>query len=414
MTPFAASTSLALRPVRLAWPYVVPFVVIVLEWALLSPVPALVDHFQFWAAGHLAVSGRSPYDGDAWATIAAYGRVPDGVAVNTVPGGLGRVRSFWLYPPQTAFAFAPFGALPVAIGIPLLHLFVLAAAAGGVILAARAIGLTGTRLSFALTLAAISQPFVITVRDGHPIGVVLAGLTLTYIGLREHASLPLAAGVALASFKPQIAIAFGSAVLVRVVARKDRRALVTIAAALLLVTLPAGLVYPYPVAALWSAPEERLALDLSTIGAFARDVGGGMELVLAIVLVSVIAAVAASFASPPDRRPAVAFATLLALSLVVAPYAHDYDLLLALPAAFAALAAAERSRHELLLLGPIAVFVVVVPWVLFLWWPLQGQGDRVYQGGPLGALPVLALLTLAVTTMTAGPRASIDRSRRSP
>ncbi len=54
-------------------PYLAPLAVLALEWRLLSPAPALADHFQFWAAGHMVVTGASPYDRAAWEAMAALG-----------------------------------------------------------------------------------------------------------------------------------------------------------------------------------------------------------------------------------------------------------------------------------------------------------------------------------------------------
>jgi len=169
------------RPLRLRrvasgiLPSAIPLLVMLLERPILSPMPAPADHFQFWAAGHLIATGRSPYERASWVEMAAYGPVPEGAAVNTVLGGPQVTGTFWLYPPQTAFLFAPFGALPIPLGVQLLNLFVLAAAVLALVMAARCVGLSGSRLAFALTLAVTSAPFVVTVRDGHPTGVVLAG-----------------------------------------------------------------------------------------------------------------------------------------------------------------------------------------------------------------------------------------------
>jgi len=80
---------------------------------------------------------------------------------------------------------------------------------------------------------------------------------------------------------------------------------------------------------------------------------------------------------------------------VILPYVHHYDQLLILPAAFTSIAVAMGTRRELPIAAAVVVLVAVLSWILFLWWPLQGQEDRIYQAGPLGALPLLALLVLA-------------------
>ena len=382
-------------------PYLVPLLMIVIEWPLLSPTPALTDHFQFWAAGHMVVTGQSPYDRSAWDAAAAYGPIPGGIAMNTVIRNLAQTEAVWLYPPQTALLFAPFGALPLAVGVPLLHAFLLVAAAAALVLAASAMRLAGPRLAFALTLAALSEPFVITVRNGQLTGVVLAGAILTYLGIRDRRASLLGLGVALVSVKPHVAIALGVGVLGYLLLKKDWRALGVAAVALLCVTLPAELRDPFPLAQLTSAGGDRLALDLSTIGAAARDLGGGEGLTALIASVAVAAAIAAVWAAGPPSRGAVALAAVLLLSLVVAPYAHDYDQLLVLPALFAAIAIAGGSRAELAISGLAGAGIALLPWLLFYWWPLLGEGDRRFQGGPLGMLPVLVAIVLAVATWSA-------------
>lgn len=393
-----SSTVTRARAARTLVPYLVPLLLIAIEWPLLSPAPALADHFQFWAAGHMVVTGGSPYDRSAWEAAAAYGPIPGGVAVNTVIRNLAQTQAVWLYPPQTAFLFAPFGALPLGVGVALLHAFVLVAAAAALVLAARAMRLAGARLAFGLTLAALSQPFVITVRNGQLTGVVLAGMVLAYLGIRDRRPWLLGLGVALVSVKPHIAIAFGLGALGYLLLKRDWRSLAVATVTLLCVTLPAELRDPFPLAQLTASGGDRLASDLSTICAVARDLGGGAPLAALIASVAVAAALAAVRSARPPSRGAVALAALLVLSLVVAPYAHDYDELLVVPALFAAIAVASGSRAEPAISGLAAAGIALLPWLLFYWWPLLGQGDRHFQGGPLGILPVLVALVLAVAT----------------
>lgn len=387
-----------LRLARTTWPYAIPLLILALEWRLLTPVPAVADHFQFWAAGHLAATGRSPYDREAWEALAALGPVPGGVAVSTVQQNLDQTRHLWLYPPQVAFALVPFGALPLEVGVPLFHLFIAASAAIGVALAAHVAGLSGIRLAFALCLAAVSEPFVIGVRDGHPIGLLLGGMALVFLGLRDRRWWLLALGVAILSLKPQLAVVFGLAALGYVLLRRDREAFAVASLTLAAVTVPAALLHPFPFAALTEAPAERVVLDLSTTGALARDLGGGTPLTVVLWVVALGAAVVAMRAPRVGLRGAVPFALVLGLSLVILPYVHHYDQLLILPVAFTSLAVATATRRELPIAAAVAVLVAALPWILFLWWPLQGQEERIYQAGPLGALPLFALLVLAAAS----------------
>ena len=408
---------------RKAAPYLVPLALTVLEWPLLSPSPAVGDNFQFWFAGHIVASGQSPYDRAAWEAAASYGATPGGVAANTVPLNLLITQSVWLYPPQTAFLFVPFGLLPFEVGVPFLHGFVLLTAVAGVSVAAAATGLTGARLAMFLALATISQPFVISVRNGHPIGVIVLGAALAYVGVRDRRAFTFAAGCVLLSLKPQLVIALGIGLLVWLVAHRRWREIAVAAVAVIAVTLPAELATPFPMADVLSAAVDRIRADLSTTAALARDLGGGVLLTVTLIASAAVACVIAVRRSTPEARPKVLFASSLLLSLALLPYSHDYDLLLCLPAGAAALAigAAGARRAQITVL--VAIVIFLVPWLLFYAWPLLGQGDRRYLGGPLGAAPLIFAYVLALvawssseeTASATGPSsgAAITISRRS-
>ncbi len=376
-------------------PYLVPLALTGLAWPLLSPSPAVGDNFQFWLAGHMVATGHSPYDRAAWEAATGYGSTPGGVAANTVPLNLLITHAVWLYPPQTAFLFVPFGLLPFEAGVPLLHVFVLATALVGVSVAAAAVGLTGARLAMFLALATVSQPFVISVRNGHPIGIIVLGAALAYVGVRDRRAFTFAAGVVLLSLKPQLVIPFGIGLLVWLAIHRRWRAIAIAAVAVIAVMLPPELLNPFPFADIVSAAGDRIRADLSTTAALARDLGDGVLLAAALTATAAIACAIAVRWSRPEARPRVLFAASLLLSLVLLPYSHDYDLLLCLPAGAAALAiGAGARRASITVLVSIAIFLV--PWLLFYAWPLLGQGDRRYLGGPLGGVPLIFTYLLAL------------------
>ena len=372
------------------------------------------DHFQFWAAGHLVATGGSMYDRSAWQAIAALGPVPDGVAVNTVIFNLTQAADIWPYPPTIAFLLAPFGALPLAAGVTALHLFVALTAIGSVVLGARIAGLRGLRLGAALSLTVVSEPFIVGVRDGHPIGLLLLGMTLLFVGLRDKRYAMIAAGVAIMTIKPHLAIAGAIATIALLVWRRDRRGFASAALSLIVVTILAELRDPYPLARISGAAGTWLGFDVTTVGALARDLGGGLPLTIALLL---LASALATFAVARADRPvrwATAYAAVLAMSLVLAPYAHDYDMLLVLPALVVVAGIARGSLREPVALAVTAILIVVVPWMLFLWWPLLGQTDRPAWGGPLGSLPLIAVGALAVAIATRAAAPSARRTGSSP
>ena len=399
---------------RAVAPYLVPFALTLLEWPLLSPSPAVGDNFQFWFAGHIVASGQSPYDRTAWEAAASYGSTPGGIAANTIPLNLLITQAVWLYPPQTAFLFLPFGLLPFEVGVPWLHAFVALTALAGVTVAAAAVGLKGAPLAMFLALATVSQPFVISVRNGHPIGIIVLGAALAYMGARDRRTFMLAAGVVLLSLKPQLVIPFGLGLLVWLAVERRWRAIAISVLALVAVTVPTELLHPFPFAEIVGAAGDRLRADLSTTGAVARDVGGGVWLAAALMLTAAVACAMAVRWSTPAARPRILFAASLLLSIVLLPYSHDYDLLLCLPAGAAALAIGSRSRRTGIS-GLAAIAIFLVPWLLFYWWPLLGQGDRKYLGGPLGAAPVIFTYILAlVAWLSRGQRRDAAVSRDAP
>jgi hypothetical protein len=350
----------------------------------------------------MIATGQSPYDRTSWEAVAAYGPEPGGLAANTAALNLRITNAVWLYPPQTAFLFAPFGALPYEVGVPLLHLFILLTGLLALAAGAWVAGLRGVPLAFALTIAVVSQPFVISVRNGHPIGLLVLGAALVIVGIARRRDAPAALGAALLTLKPQLVVIFALGAIASVVWRRDWRRLAAMALGTVLATLPFELATPFPVGTLLASGGERLAVDLSTLPALARDLGGDVPLVIALALVTAALCAVAFVRAPSVLRPRVAFAVALIGSLALVPYAHDYDMLFALPAVFVALALAAGSRagSAVALLGTIAL--VFVPWLLFYWWPLAGEPSRRFLGGPLGAVPVVFALALAAAAVARG------------
>src|SRR5436309_4060580 len=103
-----------------------PILVLLIELPSLWTTPHVGEWFLFWYAGHVVSGGGSPYDPVNWLPAATdYGAVAHGVAINTAHGldlATLRTNSRWLWPPFGGLLLAPFGALPLEIGIPLLHL----------------------------------------------------------------------------------------------------------------------------------------------------------------------------------------------------------------------------------------------------------------------------------------------------
>ncbi|HYR93605.1 MAG TPA: glycosyltransferase family 87 protein [Methylomirabilota bacterium] len=373
--------------------FALPLVLVLVLWPLLVPIPAVGDDFQFWAAGHMVVTGQSPYDRASWEAIADYGPYPGG-NINTSRINLAITNAVWLYPPQTAFLFAPFGALPYEIGVPLLHVFVLLTGLLAIAAAAYLAGLRGIRLGVALCVAIVSQPFLVSVRDGHPIGLLALGAVLLYAGIVSRRDGPAFMGTALLTLKPHLTGLFALGAFAALVSRRDWRRLGAMVAGAALVTLPFEIATPFPIASFIASTNERVAVDVSTIPALARDLGGGLPLALALAALTGAACLVALRLARAEFRARVALASALIGSLAFVPYAHDYDTLFVLPVGFVlvALGVGRPAEAVVGLMTTVAVFIV--PWILF-WWYLAGEPHRVFRSGPLGAVPIVLALALA-------------------
>ena len=179
---------------HLAW--LAPLVVLILEAPLLWPLPHVGDWFYLWFAGHIVATGGSPFDIASWIPATRdYGVLAGGIAHNSIAGqDLSLATSDrWLWPPIVAFLLAPFGALPLWLGVPLLHLATIAMCVASALLLVRTL-LPPPSRPLALALLIASAPAVEVMRAGNPAAFLLPGIALTYAALRTPSAVPLAAG----------------------------------------------------------------------------------------------------------------------------------------------------------------------------------------------------------------------------
>lgn len=371
-----------------------PALIVVLAlWPIARPVEGVGDTFQFWYAGHQVATGASPYDQGAWhAASALYGPVADNVARNC--GDPDALVCVWAYPPVTAWLFAPFGALPIAAGLLAVNVFVLVTLIAGVVAAVLFFGPhePGPR-GLVLAAAAAGHPFVIDIRAGHFVGVLLLALVAIAYGLRERRVWPIAAGAIALTLKPHVAIAVAFAVPAVLVARHAWRAIAWLVAALGLVVGLALLRSPEAIEAILGRAGAKAGIAWSTTWALA-DATGAPVIWLAISgAIAVGAAGLAIRAAVTGRRGLTVVAVAAAISLIVTPYAQPYDFLLALPAFAAAAAAASLLRPPS---RPALLALIVLCWIAGTWGPIVfGQLARAvapsYAAVPLAALVLLAI-----------------------
>lgn len=366
--------------------------VLAILWPTARPVAGEGDTFQFWYAGHLAATGRSPYDPEEWRRAADFGAAAANVAGNC-RGGFDAVCA-WLYPPQTAWLFAPFGALDPSVGLPLLDAFVVLTLVAGCLACVIQLG-PRSLPARAVLLGAIfaSHPFITDIRFGHFVGLLLLGLALVARSLDERRAAALAAGALLLTLKAHLFLVLAPAVAVWLAYRRRWRDLAWSVAAVAGTSLLGLAIHPAALTAIAGGSAQKTGIAWSTTAALFADVPGGAG--VAILVAGLLAAGAGRARGIVDARLIVAAGA--AVSLVVAPYAQPYDLLLLVPAL--ALAASVAESHGRATLA-VTLASVVALFGLGSW---AAVGAAAAGPGPLhpGALPIAALALLALVSWRA-------------
>jgi len=141
---------------------------------------------------------------------------------------------------------------------------------------------------------------------------------------------------------------------------------------------------------------------IQSVFAFVRYWGGSIPLAYAaqgLVTAAVLAAVAWGWRRPADPR--LRLALIPVASLLVTPYALDYDMVvLGLSIAFLAAAGLARGFR------PWAVTLLALAWVS----PIATRAVFGATGIPLGVLAMLAVLVLALSAIRTGARSALAES----
>ncbi|HEV2010951.1 MAG TPA: glycosyltransferase 87 family protein [Candidatus Limnocylindria bacterium] len=370
--------------------------VLALALPLLWPADYPGDHFTFWAAGHIVAVGRSPYDARAWTDSAIDAAAAGGLVVDMRPVLARNFAVIWTYPPWTAVALAPFGALPVSVGVPLFHFTSLAAAVLAAVALARSLPWRDPpQYALALVLFALYEPFILGVRGGHFVGVLLAGVCLVQIGVLRNRVWPLVAGALLLSLKPPAVLALAVVVLGILLLRRRWSQIAWTTGTLAAIAAISVVAYPDSLAAIAAGFAERATVQGATtwtlvagiLGAPSGGVVAGLQLALVVGCV-----LSVCLAPRPFKIHAIVAVTLVA-GLALVPYANDHDQLLLIPALVLAVHyddLAVRGRRWYLAL--ICVTFVVAPWLI--------EVPTVIAGAPsfAGAVPFLAGITVLVGT----------------
>jgi hypothetical protein len=327
---------------------------------LLPPSLGVTDHLIFWNAGHIIVTGGSPYDAAAWADAQRrYDSAHLALFVDLS-------APVWVYPAWTAFLFIPFGLLGYPAGPWILAAALVIVALAAAWIFARSLPAEwGLRPEAALVPVAIFQPLVIADRYGQFGSFLLLGLVLVFLGLKDRRTLAFVAGALILFTKPQLFLVTAPMVLVLLVRERAWRTMGVTGGALALVAIATTLAYPESLAIFTQGAGERAAAFgmYSSTWALARLLTpAAWPLVGAALACAAIAGcVAAVRAVPSDLKLATLMAASVIVSLVVTPVDFYYDhapLVLAL----VMMAAIARRGGQI---AAITVVAVLIPWLAF-------------------------------------------------
>jgi hypothetical protein len=279
------------------------------------------DFHCFWAAGRIVASGGDPYDPQQY--------VPE--VLTMPPSGamaLERCGQRLVYPPWTALALAPFGALPLPAAAT-------AWASLGVMAAVLGINWTwelAARRRFSWPLVALlvvaTQPFARNLGEGQ-FGAfsfaLTAGAALSFLRKKDGTS---GFSTAAMSLKPHTAVGFTAAVLAFAIRRRRWRFVVASGAVALGVIGLCQLLRPG-----WLLEFFGGAMELSgSIGARATIWNLAGSWTLAVVVIALLLAVVIVLIRPRGVDDAEFLGLAVSFGLVVTPYAWDHDyIVLAIP-----------------------------------------------------------------------------------
>jgi hypothetical protein len=370
--------------------------VLLAELPILIPPPfGLTDHLLFWYAGHLAVTGGSPYD------IAAWTEAQRAYSSAHLSQFLERGDPVWVYPAWSVLLFMPFGLLPYPAGAWALYLAYVGVGLFAAILFIRSLPprwQPGAEL--AIVLVAMFQPLVIANRYGQFGSFLLLGLVLVFIGLRDRRALPFVAGALVLFVKPQLFLVVVPVALVLLIRARAWRIIGITAPTLLLIAVGATIRYPESLAFFRRGAADRADVFTiySTTWAFAHFIAPALWVPVAIAFVALasIATIAAIRRLPADLRLAGIVAGATLLSLVIAPVAFHYDqVVLVLPVVLAV--AVGRRPYQIATTWAVAA---VAPWFVFF--------SELSLGGPdsqslSGVVPLLVAPLLWLATRSPSP-----------
>ncbi len=339
--------------------------------------PRRNDFFQFWYAGHLVAVGVSPYDQAAWAGARAYGAMAASVVAHCPT--LDAPACLWIYPPWTAWLFAPIGLLTADQGIVAIELISIVSLSAGIAAALYEFVRDRRIRTVALPAFLASAPAVRDAVTGHFEGLLLIGVALLVPAITRGGIIRLIAAVLLLSLKPHLALLLAAIVIGRLALSRAWRALGAVLGTMAAISIIGIAVEPR-----WApAMVEGAIPKLVTSGNSSLLASAGIP--VAIDLALLLAAATATFLivrwAAREHRVEALVAAGAALSLAATPYLQSYDDVLLVPAF--ALATSRGGAWGYAVIG----ISLLGGWVVYVL-------ELSSLGGYAGLLPLLALLIL--------------------
>ena len=340
-----------------------------------------VDFHCFWAAGKIVASGGDPYDDKQF--VPAILSIPPSEAMS-----LKRCGQRLSYPPWTAMALAPFGALPLPIAATLWASLTVMATVVGVNWTWQLAGPRRIPWPIVAWLVVGTEPFIRNLLEGQFATFAFALTAGAALSMRSGRDTAGGIATGLLSVKPQTSVVFVAAVLGLAIYRRRWRFVGAAVAAVLVLAAVSQLLRPGWILEFISGATglSRSITDRATIW----NLAGSWPLAVAMIAL-LLAAVAVLI----GRRGADETAILglaVSFSLVVAPYAwaHDY-VVLAIPWSLT-IAYARTLRPLLRRTLMYSTMIVAAPLLLIL----AAVGAPLVGGEPVFViLPILTALLLA-------------------
>jgi hypothetical protein len=349
------------------------------------------DFHCWWVAGRIVANGGDPYDPQQF--VPAVRAIPPSEAK-----ALDRCGQRLSYPPWTAMALAPFGALPLPAAATVWASLAVMAAVLGINWTWQLAGLRRFSWPLVAVLVVGTEPFARNFSEGQFATFTFALTAGAALSMRSNRDAAGGLATAFLSVKPHTTVGFAAVVLALAILRRRWRFVGASAAAALGLAgltqlLRPGWIFEFVGA---STSLSGFIPDRATIW----NLAGSWT--LAIVMIALLLAVVVVLIRRRGAGDAEILGLAVSFSLVVAPYAWDHDyVVLAIPWSMI-ISHARQLRPLLRRVLTASTVIVAAPilWILAAVAALRG-GESLFV-----LVPMFTALLLALAIRWGPPRVS--------